>query len=331
VTDLHPLAGFTLSFAEDTSGLAQVGYARIGNGTLGINNDRAMLWTGTGSSATNLHPTLLTGFERSTADGVSPTGLQQVGYGYINATNQFHALVWAGTAASATDLHPTNLPGTWFESYALATNDTKQVGYGESDNTDFNYHALMWSGTANSAVDLHPTNIPGGFVETQANGISGTGNHQVGWGDGTATSGSTHALLWSGSGGSAVDLHPTLLTGFTDSYANGCNDTIQVGKAFHTPDDAYHAMAWIGTADSAMDLQALLPTTNGGFWLESAAYAVDANGNVWGVARGTPDSSLPGGFYAVEWSVPEPDIAALMCMGFIALLQRQRASRASAR
>ncbi len=324
-TDIHPGTGYTISFAEDTNGTVQVGSARVAPGSNGFNDDRAMMWTGTAATATNLHPTLLAGFRYSTADGVSPSGLQQVGWAYRNVQNDFHALVWASTPESALDLNPTNLAGTWVESYALATNGTQQVGYGEHDFGD--YHALMWSGAANTAVDLHPTNITG-YIESQANGISSTGSHQVGYGDGTATSGNSHALLWSGSANSAVDLHPTLLTGFSESFAMACNDTIQAGFGKFTASNSNHAMAWIGTADSAMDLQSDLPTTNGGFWLSSEAYAVDANGNVWGIARGTPDSNLPGGDYVVEWIIPEPGCALMTCLccaGYLCTNRRRRA------
>lgn len=327
LSDLHPGGSFSISFANATNGAQQVGSARNDI----ANSSRAFLWSGTSGSAVNLHPTLLGGFASSEALGISPSGNQQVGDGFTNnANNETHALLWTGTAASAVDLHPTNLgAGTVYYSQANDTNGTKQVGYANGDPTSFFDHAIMWSGAANTAVDLNPTNLTG-YDNSYAYSLSSSGNHQVGYGNGSATSGNDHALLWSGTSGTAVDLNPTNLTNFTRSYANGCDDTVQVGYGFHTTDSANHALAWVGTASTAIDLQSLLPTINGGSWQESAAFTIDANGNIYGWAHGTPDGNLPGGYYAVEWTVPEPTgalIPLLACALFSRRKRHQRCTR----
>src|SRR5262245_10726589 len=71
-----------------------------------------------------------------------------------------------------------------------------------------------------TAIDLNPS----GFTQSYANGISG--NQQVGYGYGSATGNSYHALLWNGSAAGYVDLNPS---GFTSSQAYGISGSQQVG------------------------------------------------------------------------------------------------------
>jgi hypothetical protein len=61
-------------------------------------------------------------------------------------------------------------------------------------------------------VDLHPS----GFIESTAYGVSA--GQQVGWG---FTGSRAHALLWTGSADSVVDLHTFLPPEFTASTALG--------------------------------------------------------------------------------------------------------------
>ena len=85
-----------------------------------------------------------------------------------------------------------------------------------------------------------------------------------------------HAALWSGTPESAVDLHPTVLTGFDESLVFGVGGGQQVGSGSGLGTDNHvHALVWNGTATSAVDL---LPT---GF-TDSAAYGTDgAPGRLW--------------------------------------------------
>lgn len=79
-----------------------------------------------------------------------------------------------------------------------------------------------------------------------ANGV-GTVNR---WGaSGPATGNNTHAILWTGTAASAVDLNPS---GFTSSQANGVTDGEQAGSA-RSANGVSHAMLWRGTAASAVD------------------------------------------------------------------------------
>jgi hypothetical protein len=121
-------------------------------------------------------------------------------------------------------------------------------------------HALYWSTTGNVA-DLNPTAL--GFVDSGAAGSDGV--NQVGAGSLTTSESSIHALLWSGTANSAVDLNPA---SFTSSYATGVGGNQQVG--YGNSSNGTHALLWTGTAASAVDL-------NPDGFQSSAAYATDGN------------------------------------------------------
>ena len=126
-------------------------------------------------------------------------------------------------------------------------------------------HAAL-NGPGSQVVDLNPTNL--GFIHSYASGTNGA--QQVGKGSGDVTGGYLHALLWNGTANSAVDLHPTKLTGFNESQAIGTDGVQQVGFAT-TTGDSDHALLWSGSADSAVDLH---PTNLSGF-NNSQAFGTD--------------------------------------------------------
>ncbi|MGD0770937.1 MAG: hypothetical protein ABSB42_22365 [Tepidisphaeraceae bacterium] len=316
--DLNPtnLGGITASEAYATNGNQQVGFG-YGSGT----SDNALLWNGSASSVVDLNPINLGGITASKALGTN--GNQQVGYGAGSGTgNNSHALLWSGTAGSAVDLNPTDLGGIT-GSAAFGTNGTQQVGYGYGSGTGNSDHALLWSGSAGSAVDLNPTNL-NGITTSVAWGTNGA--QQVGYGLGyiSGTGDFSHALLWSGTAGSAVDLNPTDFSGIASSFAFGTNGTQQVGYgAGSGTGNNSHALLWSGSAGSAVDLQTLLPSS--GSWTDSTAYTIDDAGDVFGTADGTYNGFT--GTFAAEWSpvsVPEPASASLFVLASLGLLARQR-------
>jgi hypothetical protein len=302
LVDLTPINSNAV--ANGTDGTHQVGYS-------GINGTHATLWSGTQSSAVDLHPTNLAGFESSIAYGVR--GGQEVGIGYLNGPGVVsHALLWNGSAGSAVDLNPASFQN----SRAIGTDGIHQVGGGFNSGVG-NEHALLWSGTENSAVDLNPTNLVG-FDGSLAYAIGG--GQQVGIGQGSSTGGLgvSHALLWSGTANSAVDLHPT---GFDNSTAFGTNGVNQVGYGSvmgnigGTTTELRHALLWSGSATSVLDLNSLLPFASD----YSVAYSIDAQGNVFGIAANGA------GNFAIEWSpVPEPATMALFAAGALGLLSFRR-------
>ena len=229
--DLRPtnLLNVTDTTASGTDGVHQVGF-----GSAALGTTHALLWSGTGASAVDLHPG---GFDSSVAIGTS--GSHQVGYGLPTGSDKTHALLWNGTSASAIDL---NHPGAMV-SMAYGISGNQQVGSAGSPSV---LHAALWNSTA-SAVDLNPT----GFGYSEALGTSGM--QQVGYGypnGGTPYDDERHAL-WNGSSGSFVDLDLLLPAIFQDnvgpfhqSYAYSMNTLGDIfGFALHDGD--FHAVEWV--------------------------------------------------------------------------------------
>lgn len=109
-----------------------------------------------------------------------------------------------------------------------------------------------------TAAALHPA----GYVDSQGKGI-GT-PYQVGNAE-DALTGLTHALLWTGTPGSVVDLNPP---GFTASYAEAVWGLTQIGRARDGATGNWHAFIWGGSAGSGLDLNPV------GYY-SSEAYAAD--------------------------------------------------------
>ena len=128
------------------------------------------------------------------------------------------ALLWSGTAASVVDLHPTNLSG-FVSSQAYGVSGGQQVGAGQikqGTQAHFARAALEWY--SGFCCGLTPDES---YRFRSSVAYATDGIHQVGTGGGSGTGGHNHALLWSGSATSAVDLHPTNLTGYSDTFAFG--------------------------------------------------------------------------------------------------------------
>jgi hypothetical protein len=159
---------------------------------------------------------------------------------------------------SVIDLHPTQMPGV-ITSEALGMGGGEQVGFTSTWYTADAGRAVLWRGTAASAVDLHPTNLSG-FSESFAYGTDGTRQVGMAGGDASFFGGSnTHAILWSGTADSAVDLHPTLLAGFDTSKAVAISGLEQVGSGSGSGTGGKeHALLWHGSAASAVDLNPTL-------------------------------------------------------------------------
>jgi len=293
--DLNGSSGpLTSSVAYGTDGANQVG---SGSGSLTGGIGHALLWSGTAASVVDLNPTDLTGITNSTAYGVS--GKQQVGYGVSgnNFPSGCHALVWNGSGSSAVDLTPTNM-GTLYGTFAEATDGIHQVGgtiYSSSNSYD--NRALLWSGNASSAIDLTPIDYPL-LVNSYAYGVSG--NQQVGLAyvavsnDPFNITQMSNAMLWNGSGASAVDLSPSL-PGITGTQAFGTNGSQQVGLG--ETSNGSHGIVWTGTAASAQDLHGYLPST--GTWSSSIANSIDSSGDIFGTAVGALNGISA--TFAAEW------------------------------
>jgi hypothetical protein len=269
--DLNP-DGYSSSYANGASGSQQVGAGfHIASGDY----SHALLWNGTAASVVDLNPE---GYYDTGAYGIC--GTQQVGFGNALGAST-HAMLWNGSAADYVDLNPDGF--SW--SMAMGTNGTQQIGYGISESAGGMEHALLWDGTAAGCIDLNPAE----FVESAGYGIYGS--QQVGCGADSASG--THALLWNGSADDYIDLNPGQFFG---SVAFGTNGVRQVGSGFLMGMGG-HAVLWKGTAESAVDLHQFLAPE----FTSSSAAAIDAQGNIVGIAR-----DAMGNTHAILWmAIPD--------------------------
>jgi hypothetical protein len=149
------------------------------------------------------------------------------------------------SAAPAINLTPPGFAGA----QAFATDGVQQVGQAIQTIGAGNHdHAYVWSGTAASGVDLHPTSLPLSYRSSWANGVGG--GQQVGVGEyyDAFQGPRTHAMVWSGTAASAVDLN--VGDPINESIAYATDGIQQVGQDFNG------AALWSGSAASMVPLAA---------------------------------------------------------------------------
>jgi hypothetical protein len=108
---------------------------------------------------------------------------------------------------------------------------------------------------------------------------------------GLSTGRGVHALLWSGTAASAVDLNPTNLNGIVYSSASATNGTQQVGEGSDEYLSVTHALLWSGTAASAVDLN-----PNGFSFSDAVGISPSGNQQVGSAEIGST------GYQAMLWS-----------------------------
>ena len=128
----------------------------------------------------------------------------------------------------------------------------------------------------------------------------------------------THAMLWTGTAESAIDLHPAM--GFTTTISYDTNGRQQVGQGVGSATGGMtHALLWNGS-NVAEDLHRFLPPSA----INSYAMGIDDVGTIVGAA-GYGDNDLR----AVMWiPVPEPAGCAVVLLP-AALLARHPRRRLS--
>jgi hypothetical protein len=152
--------------------------------------------------------------------------------------------------------------------------------------------------TAADTFDLHPFFL-GTNSQSEAHGISGS--QQVGSGSGGNTGGTgyNHALLWTSTAASVVDLNPDALLGTnSSSIAYGISGSQQVGSGSGgNTGGNNHAMLWTGTATSAVDLNpdAVLGTNS-----SSIAYGISGSQQVGSGSGGNTGGT--GYSHALLWT-----------------------------
>ncbi len=231
--DLHPLA-YPLSWANGISGNVQVGYGNPN--PQGPGYTHALLWRGTASSVTVLHPPGADSSEAYATDGT-----QHVGY-VSSSQQQEHAALWEGPTQRFVDLNP---PG-YHLSIAMGVAKGQQVGLAAFHGSG---HAALWRGTRESFVDLNPA--PSEYNGSRANATNGA--VQVGR---AAVSGPPWGLqyvaaAWRGTRQSHLNLHQFLPKDYqgylvgAESEARGIDaDGVIVGWARHLPTNTHHAVVW---------------------------------------------------------------------------------------
>ena len=243
------------AIAQGANASYQGGNYVSGSGSCGrgcsFNIYHALVWSGPGSSSVDITPPL-SYFPEAWVFGGNGSAL--VGYGITNNAGYYgypHALLWRGSSFIWKDINP---PGDT-NSYAYATSGQQIVGSGGASYS----HALLWSFSNLAApTDLNPT----GYSQSEAKGIYGS--NQVGYALTTSGTPTQHAIMWSGTAASALDLTPA---NATSASAYGLDSSVEVGCGIVSPATTSHALLWKGTAASMKDLN---PT---GF-IDSCARAV---------------------------------------------------------
>jgi hypothetical protein len=218
------------------------------------------------------------------------SGTTQVGYAYIGGV--YHAGRWSGTAASWVEL---NQAGAAYGIFG-----TQEVGYASVNGSN---HASFWNGTAASWVDLYST-----YTGTSASSYAyaATATQQVGvkmvpteYGVDT-----THAVLWSGTAESMIDLNPWDLQNENSparcSAAYGIFGPYQVGHVnFDSINAIGHACVWTGSPESWEDLSLALT----GSWNSSVAQCIWSDGTRLNIS-GYGSNASTGRYEAILWSRP---------------------------
>jgi len=218
VVDLHP-AGYVTSLALAIGGGQQAGWASIGG------QMHAMLWSGSADTAVDLNPA---GCVSSIARGVN--AMMQVGSASCPGE---HALLWRGAPDNFVDLNDGAS-----SSRAYATTDATQGGMFLLGGG----RAAIWAGSPDTVTLLHPA----GSSASEVHGVFG--GQQAGF---AQFGNSLHAMLWSGTPDSAVDLGPS--SAYQDAQADAISADQQAGYVV-TFDLGRHAALWTGSADSLVDL-----------------------------------------------------------------------------
>jgi hypothetical protein len=231
----------------------------------------ALFWVG-GGPAVDLHPAGAE-YTRSNAYG----GWDQFQVGAVggdincaqcNVTCVYHACIWNRTAASFKRLHSTTHTNT----NAFGTDGTHIVGTG-IHRTDGSTNALYWNTSDSMATNIRPS------MSTYSAAVSVSGGQQCGFFASGATAGRNHAMVWSGTAASAVDLNPSAI--FNYSEARAIRNGVEVGVAMPiTNQSRYQAIAWHGTAGSWINLHSKLPLQYQ--TRDSFAEGIDNMGNIHG-------------------------------------------------
>jgi hypothetical protein len=177
-----------------------------------------------------------------------PQSVRPLAYSFSLLILLMPSLARADSLYTVVDLQPA---GTNY-SYVRGIGNGFQGGYipygGYTD------HAASWKGSASSFQDIHPAFLTDPVWSSASFVLGAGGNQMAGYGWGYSTLGDA-ALLWTGTPGSCVSLHPSTHVD-ERSQAWGTDGQQQVGywRRYITNKTEYHATVWQGTAASVVDL-----------------------------------------------------------------------------
>jgi hypothetical protein len=196
----------------------------------------------------------------------------QVGYGFVGTNSQ--ALVWHGTN-TATSLQPAS---GYSSTQASAISGNIIGGLGQFDGTipgttAGNLTALLWTVGSTTPTSLNPTLAGSPAVYSAIAGDAAATNttpaQEVGYAE--DASGGLHAMLWTGTAASAIDLNSNQ---FNSAQAFGVSAGAQVGQAEGVPTGGqYHAIMWQSSPTNYTDLGAVL----GSGYIYSSASGISGN------------------------------------------------------
>ena len=151
-------------------------------------------------------------------------------------------------------------------------------------------------------------NASGAFLWTATGGMQNLGFGAVGINNNGQfvgsgyTGGQTHAMLWTGTGGSYVDLNPS---GFSESTGEGISGPQQVGGGSGSATGGQsHALLWSGTAGSFVDLNPSGFTESGGYGISGTqqvgigeTVGLNYHALLWSGTAGSYVDLNPSGFW----------------------------------
>lgn len=236
MTSLAP-ANAVNSVAHAVDGTIQAGAALTSNSSTGLSH--AFIWRGTAASAVDLNPAGALGSEALAVRSGIEGGDISVPAG--PGLNVLHAAVWSGTAASAHDLNPAGYSGGSII-FGIDSSTNTEAGTAAINGSA---HAFLWRGQTSSGVDLHPSAFSDSAAYAAANG------KQVGI---VANSSDTpHAVVWSGTAASYIDLQKFLPSTFTSSEAKAIAPDGTI-SGFATDANGQHAILWIPLSASGIGI-----------------------------------------------------------------------------
>ena len=265
---LAPLSGdtFTETFGINLQGLA------IGDSD-SYTDSFAVLWT----NGAPLDLGTLPGGKYSTAYAINTSG-EVVGESSIAVGTE--AFLWT----KATGMQGLGFLSGGDYSIALAINRFGQIaGFSGANGDNVNY-AFLWSKTTGM---LNLGTLPGGAVRFGGSAASAMNDLGQVAGDSYCGKGCQHAVLWSKTKGSILDLG--VLPGANFSIAHGINNIGQVVGA--SDYISWHAFVW-SPSTGMLDLNNLIPANSG--WLLQVANAINDQGQIvgYGTVNGQIDAFL---------------------------------------